>query len=128
MFPDPKTTDTALPFILQLRCICETIFDIMLSAYVSALNAYHDRSASTGKHMKGPSLDGWDQALESAKDALATFRKAGTQRKDGSVDSADLSVLEGLRLLHERYRLHQPSHSVCSYSVSVQKLCRRVQV
>ena len=56
--------------------------------------------------MKRPSLDGWGQALKSAEDALATFRKAETQRKDGNVDSADMSVLDGLRLLHERYYLH----------------------
>jgi len=75
----------------------------MLIAYTSALNAYHDRSALAGKRegVKKPSFDGWDQALKFAEDALATFRKAETQRKDGNVDSADMSVLEGLRLLHE---------------------------
>lgn len=80
----------------------------MLSGYISALNAYHDRSALPDKQegVKRPSLDGWGQALKSAEDALATFRKAETQRKDGHVDSADMSVLEGLRLLHERYYLH----------------------
>lgn len=98
--PDPQTTDTTLPFVLQLRGICETIFDTMLSAYISALYACRDRSALARKQ-KRPSLDGWDQALKSAEDALATFRKAETQRKDGNVDSADMSVSEGLRLLHE---------------------------
>jgi len=102
MLPDPKTMETPLPFILQLRCICETIFDIMLNAYISALIAYHNRSTSMRKRegVKRPSLDGWDRALKFAKDALATFRQAENQRKDGNVDSADLSVVEGLRLLH----------------------------
>lgn len=101
--PDPKTADTPLPFILQLRCVCETIFDTMLSAYIFALRAYRDRSGSTDKRegVKRPSFDGWDQALKFAEDALETFRNAETQRKDGDVDSADASVLEGLRLLHE---------------------------
>jgi hypothetical protein len=35
------TTDSPLPFILQLCCVCETVFDVMLSAYIHALNAYH---------------------------------------------------------------------------------------
>jgi hypothetical protein len=84
------------------------IFDIMLNAYIFALSAYSDRSASTGnlEGVKRPSFDGWDRALMFAEDALETFRKAETQRKDGNVDSADTSVLEGLRLLHERCYLH----------------------
>lgn len=91
----------------------------MLSAYISALNAYHDRSALTGKRegVKRPSFDGWDQALKSAEDALATFRKAEAQRKDGDVDSADMSVQEGLSLLHERYYLHS------TYSIRHPLLC-----
>ena len=62
--------------------------------------------------MKRPSFDGWDQALKLAEDALETFRKAETQRKDGNVDSADASVLEGLRLLHERYYLHYSTNCI----------------
>lgn len=103
--PDFTTTETSLPFILQLRCVCETIFDIMLTGYTSGLNAYHERSALTGKRegMKRPSLDGWDRALKSAEDALKTFREAESQRKDGVIDSADANVLKGMRLLRERY-------------------------
>lgn len=105
--PDPKNAESSLPFILQLRCICETIFDAMLSAYISALTAYRERSVSTGERegVKRPSLDGWDRALMLAEDALETFRKAETQRKNGRVEFADMSVMEGLRLLHERYDL-----------------------
>jgi hypothetical protein len=103
--PDFTTTETSLPFILQLRCVCETIFDIMLGAYISGLKAYREQSASVSKWVcvKRPSLDRWDHALESADDALATFRKAESQRKDGNVDFADIDVLAGMRLLRERY-------------------------
>jgi len=80
---------------------------MLLSAYISALSAYRDQSTSTGKRegvkRLRPSFDNWDQAIKFAEDALETFRKAETQRKDGDVDSADTSVLEGLHLLHERY-------------------------
>ena len=107
------TTDSPLPFILQLRCVCETVFDVMLSAYIHALNTYHGRSASAGtsKGVKRPSLDNWDRALKFAGDALATFRRAETHREDGDIDSADNSVLEGLRLLHERYYFRS-THSI----------------
>jgi len=75
----------------------------MLIGYISGLNAYHERSALTGKRegMKRPSLDGWDRALKSAEDALETFREAESQRKDGVIDSADAKVLTGMRLLRE---------------------------
>jgi hypothetical protein len=86
---------------------------MMLNAYISALKAYLDRSASAGNRegVGQPSLDRWDQALKFANNALATFRKAEIQRKNGDVDSADMSALEGLRLLHERYYLPS-THSV----------------
>lgn len=126
--PDPKATETHLPFILRLRCICETVFDIMLNAYISALQAYHDRSALAGKRkgVQRPSFDGWDQALKLAHDALATFRKAETQRAKGDIKSADVSVQEGLRLLDERYFcITFCLPSAIPYSVSVQELCRQ---
>jgi len=84
------------------------IFDVMLSAYISALNAYHDRSASSGQKegVKRASFDGWDQALKFAEDALTTFRDAEIRRQEGAVDSANMSVLKGLRLLNNRYSLH----------------------
>jgi len=58
--PDPKTAESPLPFILQLRSICETIFDTMLNAYISALSAYRDRSpqGSAGK-LKKPDFNHW---------------------------------------------------------------------
>jgi len=102
--PDPESyAKNPLPFILQLRCVCEMIFDTMLNAYISALSAYRHRSASTGerKGLKRPSTDGLDQALKFAEDALKKFRTADSQRKDGNIDSADTSVLEGFHLLHE---------------------------
>jgi len=35
---------TSLPFILELRGVCETIFDMMLCAYISGLQACHKAS------------------------------------------------------------------------------------
>jgi len=52
---DFTTTETPLPFILQLRCVCETIFDVMLQAYISDLKAYHERSASASKREEAKS-------------------------------------------------------------------------
>ncbi|KIL56851.1 hypothetical protein M378DRAFT_172333 [Amanita muscaria Koide BX008] len=107
--PDYSSMPTALPFILQLRCACETIFDIMLSAYIAGLKAYYQSEAyyvqSEAKArelgLKRPSSDGWDRALQSADRALAGFREAEVQRKDDDLDSADATVEQALLALQE---------------------------
>jgi hypothetical protein len=77
----------------------------MLSAYIAGLQAYYNRSEDKGTQQgsKRPSLDGWEQAFQSAKCALAAFRKAEGQRKAGDIDSADATVEEALLALHVRY-------------------------
>ena len=99
---------TTLPFILQLRCACETIFDMMLSAYIAGLKANYVQSEEKGKRQgsKRPNLDGWDRALQSADRALAAFRQAEVQRKDGDLDSADATVDQALLALQGRYKFY----------------------
>jgi hypothetical protein len=108
MVPNYSSMMTALPFILQLRCACETIFDVMLSAYIAGLNAHYVRSKEMGRKegSKRPSLDGWDTALQSAGCALAAFREAEVQREHGDLDSADATVDQGLLALHKRYKFY----------------------
>lgn len=64
---DPNSLRRGLPiyrldetptFILQLRRICETVFDTMLCAYVSALKAYHKRSRMRGRQRVRVLIDG----------------------------------------------------------------------
>jgi hypothetical protein len=101
--PDYSSMTTALPFILELRCACETIFDIMLSAYIAGLKANYVKSKEKRRKQgsKRPSSDGWDLALQSADRALAAFRNAEVQRKDGNLDSADATVDQALLALQE---------------------------
>ncbi|KIL56849.1 hypothetical protein M378DRAFT_88746, partial [Amanita muscaria Koide BX008] len=115
--PDYSSMPTALPFILQLRCACETIFDIMLSAYIAGLKAYYIQSEENGRKQgsKIPSLDGWDRALQSADRALAGFREAAVQRKDGDLDSADATVDQALLALQERYKFYSHLQSDQSF-------------
>jgi hypothetical protein len=47
--PDPADTLTTRPFIGALRPICEIIFDLLLSGYVSSLKAYHNRSVKSAR-------------------------------------------------------------------------------
>jgi hypothetical protein len=105
---DYTSMTSTLPFILQLRCACEIIFDIMLNAYIAGLKAYYVRSEEKERKqgLKGPSLDGWDLALQSADRALAAFREAEVQRKDGDLDLADATVDQALLALQERYKLY----------------------
>jgi hypothetical protein len=96
---------TTLPFILQLRCACEIVFDIMLSAYIAGLKAYHVRWGQMGRKQASKShLDGWDLALQVAGHALATFREAEVQREHGDLDSADANVHQALFALQQRYK------------------------
>jgi len=114
--PDFTNDPTSLPFILQLRRICETVFDVMLCAYISGLEAHHKQSKGRGERegSKRPSLDKWDQALAFAQDALKTFREAESQRSRGDVASANASVQEALRALQKRYYLQSSSCSIVS--------------
>ena len=63
--------EISLPFILQVRRICETIFDMMLCAYISSLKTLREQSEGRGTKMasKGRKFDEWDQALQSAETA-----------------------------------------------------------
>ncbi|KAF5383287.1 hypothetical protein D9615_004801 [Tricholomella constricta] len=100
--PDYTTMETSLPFILQLRCICETIFDVMLSAYFAGLQAYYNRSEEGKKqYHKRLSSDELDRAIQPAQRALAAFREAEGLRKAGDIVSADATVEEALLALHE---------------------------
>ena len=53
-------------------------------------------------------MDGWDQdqALQSADCALAAFREAEVQRKEGDLDSADATTDQALLVLQERYKFY----------------------
>jgi hypothetical protein len=102
--PDYSSMNTTLPFILQLRCACETIFDMMLSAYIAGLKASYVQLEEKGERqgLERPNLGGWDWALRSADHALAAFRQAEVQCKDGDFDSADATVDQALLALQER--------------------------
>ncbi|KAF8332067.1 uncharacterized protein EI90DRAFT_3123141 [Cantharellus anzutake] len=93
--------ETPLPWILQFRCICETIFDVMLSAYIAGLKAYNNRLPGKGEKRGLKSLGKWDQALQSAEDALAVFREAEGLREGGDLDGADTTVDRALLALQE---------------------------
>jgi hypothetical protein len=85
----------------------ETVFDMMLCAYISGLKACHTVSNVKGEkeRLKRPSPDGWDQALDSAEKALRIFREAKSLRQKGDPDSADTNTQEALCALQERYLL-----------------------
>ena len=106
--PDFTIMETSLPFIIQLRLVCETIFDVMLSAYIAGLKAYYNRSKDKGEKQGSmrPSLYGWDEALQSAELAQTKFREAEHHRKDGDIDSADGTVDRALLALQTRYYFH----------------------
>jgi len=92
--PDFVRMESSLPFILKLRFVCETIFDVMLSAYIAGLKAYQQRLKEKGKEegSKRPSFDGWDRALQSAELARKRFRQAEDERAKDEIAAADVTV------------------------------------
>ena len=102
--------------------MCETIFDIMLSAYISSLKVHcvqsEERSRKQGS--KRPCLDGWDHALQSADCALAAFREAEVQCREGDLDSADATTEQALLALQERYKFYSHLQSDKSFLIPSQ--------
>jgi len=103
--PDPADTWTTRPFIHALRPICEIIFDLLLSAYVSSLKAYHNRAVikNTRAGQLRKSLDKWEVAMSSATIALDKFRDAETKRQARLTDEANSIVQEAMAALMCRY-------------------------
>jgi hypothetical protein len=103
--PDFTVMKTALPFIVQLRHICETIFDVMVGAYIAGLKAYRDHSDKMGKKegSKRPSWDNWHEALQWAEFALEAFRMAEDRRVAGDIKGADTAVEQDGLELEARY-------------------------
>ncbi|KAI0249647.1 hypothetical protein BJV78DRAFT_1155718 [Lactifluus subvellereus] len=63
---------------VSLRLICETVFNLLLVAYIASLKVFHDRS--TSRHGQGKSLDGWDKVLKFAEEALEESQDAEALR------------------------------------------------
>jgi hypothetical protein len=72
----------------------------MLSGYISGLEAYHKQS-TINKEKQG-CHDRWNQALKSAEDALAMFRKAGDEHQAHSVVHSANTIGEALLMLKDR--------------------------
>jgi hypothetical protein len=103
--PDPAKTSTTRPFIDALRPICEIIFDLLLSGYVSSLKVYHNcsvnKSAREGHPGKG--VDKWEGVIGLAVMASQGFRDAETKRQTQLTDEANSIVEEAMGRLKCRY-------------------------
>lgn len=111
--PNFSSAQSSLPFILELRPICEVIFDIMLRAYVAGLTVNLNKCDEQGKKdSRRQSFDAWDLALQSAERALAGFREGECQRQAGEFDLADATVEKALQALQERYKFSSCAHLI----------------
>jgi hypothetical protein len=97
--PYLASTSTTRPFIDALRPICEIIFDLLLSGYVSSLEAYHNRSVN--KSARGGQQ--WEGAISAAVRASQDFRDAETKRQTLLTDEANLIVEKAMASLKRRY-------------------------
>ena len=102
---DFTLADNALPFMRDLRTICETTFYVMLLAYISSLKAFWGRSEMKSKKAGQPiqSLDKWEAAIESANETLEKCGDAEAKRGAGDYQNAKAIALEGMEALKTRY-------------------------
>jgi hypothetical protein len=108
--PDPggiTNTNPARPFIHALRPICEIIFDLLLSGYVSSLKAYHnysvDKSNKSTIECQSKKTGGWEEPTSAAVHAWQGFRNAEMKRQTQLIDEANLIVEEAMKSLKYRY-------------------------
>jgi len=94
--PDFLNAESSLPFILQLRPICEIIFDMLLTGYIAGLTAYYNKCEENEDENKA-------RSLRPAEQALAVFREAEAHREAGEFDLADATADRALLALQERY-------------------------
>jgi hypothetical protein len=97
---DPSPLQRGLPisspsnprlFIKELRVICETFFDVMLQAYISSVEAFHDPSLARGKKNKQwESLTDWEDALQLVHGALKKGHQANESCSNCSTPKANL--------------------------------------
>ena len=96
---------TSRPFIDALRPICEITFDLLLSSYVSSLEAYHEcyvnKSAKEGRPRK--SVDKWEEAMNVATKASGEFREAEMKRQTQLINEANIIVEEAMASLKHRH-------------------------
>ncbi|KAH9072882.1 hypothetical protein EDB83DRAFT_2220190 [Lactarius deliciosus] len=98
---DFSSEPTARPFIHSLRSICETLFNLLLCAYIANLKAFRDRVAS--QHGQRKSLDGCDTALKFAEEALEKSQDAEVLRQENSIVDADATAEAAFEALKLRY-------------------------
>lgn len=98
---DFSSEHTARLFIHSLRPICETVFNLLLVAYVASLKVFRDRSPSRNRQRK--SLDGWDKALKFAEEALEKSQAAEVLRQDDLIVDADAATEAAFKALRLRY-------------------------
>ena len=102
---DPSLGPTL--FLKGLRIICETLFDIMLQAYIPSLEPFRDRSVERNKKISAPrkSLTNWEDALQSARSASDKCRKADESRINGRIEDANSIAQQGIQDLTARWDL-----------------------
>ena len=97
----PLVDFSSEPTARSLRPICETVFNLLLVAYIASLKMFRDRSAS--RHGQQKSLDGWDKALKFAEEALEKSQDAKALRQVNWTVNADATTETAFKTLKLRY-------------------------
>jgi hypothetical protein len=105
---DFMLTESTASFIRDVRLICETIFDIMLSGYISTLTAFRNQSEDKCRKESKPRRgtlpwELWDEAIKCANDALEKCREGEVYRRADTIDRADALTTEAIEALKHRY-------------------------
>jgi hypothetical protein len=99
----PTLADPA-EFILGLRPICETLFWIVLKAFITGIDQYLQRSSRVAKETKKPlkSTTEWLNAFRFAQEALKLGVRADSQAKRGLFTTANATAEKAASELEKR--------------------------
>lgn len=92
----------ARPFVLALRPICETIFNLFLVTYSATLKVLREQ-IEFDKHERLGSLAKWDRTINLAEEALQKSQHAEALRQDNSIIDADATAETALEALKQRH-------------------------
>jgi len=79
MLPYLTPNESTLPFIRSIRRISETIFDLLLCAYISSIEASRDQTVPKSKDEGTQSSGKWEGAVISAKKSVRTISRCRTK-------------------------------------------------
>ncbi|KAF8329589.1 uncharacterized protein EI90DRAFT_3063095 [Cantharellus anzutake] len=104
LLEDPTGSKDIMPLALltgkSRTFVSFASFDLLLKSYIKCLTQYYNISQEdSNPGLKWPSLDGWDAAIKSAKEALDICRQADQHHAAGEWEASNAKAECGMQML-----------------------------